>query len=180
MILWLWEFEVLVDSENHCWSHVGRTESVASADDERSVLLSVEGILHVEVERFAVSSWLLSAVEDSNALNRLWNSCEETFYREWAIEVYRHHTVLLAVGVCVVDGFASGLCSRAHEDDAVGSVLSSVVSEWFVLATCNLRDGSHVLFNSSWHFVVEWVARLAVSEECLRVLSHTLSLWVLW
>ena len=54
-----------------------RTETVAATNDNRTILNIEEGILNVEIQRLAVSAWLLSTVENSNLLNCLRNCSKQ-------------------------------------------------------------------------------------------------------
>ena len=84
-----------------------------------------------------------------------------------------NHTYLLALLVQVVDSLACRLCCRTHEDDYVLCVLSSVVVEEVILATCDLCHLLAVLLYYLRDAVVVLVASLTVCEECLRVLCCT-------
>ena len=68
MVLRLGELEVLIDGEDLGRRSVAGSQSVASADDERMARIVVEGRLDVEVERLALSTRLLRAVEHGAAL----------------------------------------------------------------------------------------------------------------
>ena len=109
VILGFGQRQVVVNRDNHGRSCVARTQAIASAYDEGTVLYVVEGVLHIEVERFAVGTGFLSAVEHSDALASLGHSCKEVLNRERTVEVYADHTHLFALGVEVVDGFAGSL-----------------------------------------------------------------------
>ena len=90
-----------------------------------------------------------------------------------------HHTVLLAVSICVVNSLASSLRSRTHQDDDLLCILSTIVAEELILATCTFADGSHIFLHDSRNCIIVAVAALAMSEECLRILGHTLCLRML-
>ena len=65
--------------------------------------------------------------------------------------MYAHQTHLFALFAEVVDGFARGFGSRAHEDDdAVGFGISVVVEE-AVLTTGEFGDFGHVFFHHFRH-----------------------------
>ena len=108
-------------------SNVGRTKTVATANDERTVLHVVECALNVEIQRLTLSSRLLSAVENGNALAALWYGSDKVLYRERTIEVNADHTNLLALLEQMVDSLAGSLGGRTHEDDNVLSILSTIV-----------------------------------------------------
>ena len=167
--------EVVEYRDNLCWSDIGRTETIAASNDERTVLHVVECALHVEIQRLALSSRLLCTVENGNALAALWHGSEEVLNRERTIEVNAHHTHLLALLEQVVDSLAGSLSGRTHEDDDVLCVLSSVVVEEVILATGDFRNLAEVVLNHFGHLVVVLVASLAVCEECLRILGSTAS-----
>ena len=106
MVFGLGQGEVVEYGDNHCRRGVGRAETVAAANDERTVLAAIEGILHVEIERFAIGARLFRAVEHGNLLGRGGNSLKQMLDREGAIEVNADHTDFFAFGVEMVDGFA--------------------------------------------------------------------------
>ena len=165
--------EVVVDGDNHRRRSVGRAEAVAAAHDDGAFSLVVEGILHVEVERFAAGAGFLSAVEHGNLLARLGYGSEQVLHGEGAIEVNAHHADLLALRVEVVDGLAGSFRHGAHADDYAVSVVSAVVAEELVFAAGDLGDFGHVLLHDGGHSVVVAVADLAVSEERFGVFGHT-------
>ena len=89
--------------------------------------------------------------------------------------MYAHQTYLFALFAEVVDGFACGFGSRAHEDDdAVGFGISVVVEE-AVLTTGELGDFGHVFFHHFRHRLVEGVGGFAVGKESFGVFGHTTS-----
>ena len=57
-----------------------RTKTVTATYDDRTILYLVEGILHVEVQRLAVGSGLLGAVENGNLLDGLGNSSQQVLH----------------------------------------------------------------------------------------------------
>ncbi len=179
VIFRLRQLEVVVDGGDHGRGGVGRAKTIAAADDYGSVGLTVESGLDVEVERLAIGTRLLGAVEDSDCLDGLRNSGEETLDREWAIEVYAYHADLLTLLCHVVDGLAGGLGCRTHEDDDAVGIGSAIVCEGLVLATGDFADLGHVVLDDGGNRIVVAVAALTMSEESLRVLGHTLCLRML-
>ena len=73
MVLWLGHSEVVEHADDLSRCGVAATKTVAATNDERLVLYVVVSILHVEVQRLAICSWLLCTVEHSNTLNSLRN-----------------------------------------------------------------------------------------------------------
>ena len=136
----------------------------------------VEGFLHIEVERFAVSTRFFRAIKHSDAVCRLGHSSKEVLHREWTIEVYAHETHLFTLLFAeIVDGFARSFSGRTHEDNhAIGFGVTIIVEET-ILATCDARDFVHVFFYNFRHSLVEGVATFAVSKESFGVFSHTAS-----
>ena len=126
-VLGLRQLQVLVHAENHGGSHVGRTQTIAAAYDERRIGLAVECVLNVEQQRFAVAAGLLGAVEHSDALAALGHHLHEVLHAEGAIQVYGNQTVLLALLCSVVDSLAGSLGSRTHQDDNLLGILCAVV-----------------------------------------------------
>ena len=174
VVLRHWQCEVLVNCEDLCWSGIVRTETIATTyyeDIAHAELL--ECILNIEVERFAVSAWLLGAVKHADTLNRSWKSLLEVFEREWTVEVNIDHTELVALLCLVVDNLLDSLASRTHTDDDVLCVRRTIVGEWAIGTASDLRDLVHIVANDVSNLVVVWVAALAVSEEHVWVLSHT-------
>ena len=109
VVLRLWQLEVLIDAEHHGGSHVGRTEAVTSAYDDGSIGLAIESVTYIKQERFAVRTGFLCAVEHSDTLAGLWNCSQQVLHAERTIEMNADHTILLAVGVSIVDSLAGSL-----------------------------------------------------------------------
>ena len=80
MVLWLGHSEVVEHADDLSWSCVVRTKTVAAANDDRTILNIVEGILHVEVQRLTVGTGLLGTIENGNLLHALGNSCEQVLH----------------------------------------------------------------------------------------------------
>ena len=173
MVLGLGHSEVVEHADDLSGSGVVRTKTVAATDDERTILHVVVSILHVEVQRLAVGTGLLCAVEDGDLLHALGNAGEQVLHAERTIEVNRDHTNLLALSVQVVDSLAGCIGGRTHEDDHAVSILSSVVREEVILAAGDLGDLAEVLLNHFGHLVVVRITCLAVCEEGLGVLGCT-------
>ena len=173
MVLRFGQFEVVEHGNNLRRSRVGRTQTIASANDERLVFDIVERRFHVEIERFALCAGFFRAVEHSNALHRLGNGGQQVLHRERTIEVDGNHTDLLALSRQVVDGLAGGFRGRTHQNDDVFSIFRAVVVEQMVFATCDFADFLHIIFHHFGHLVVGRVASLAMGEECLGILGRT-------
>ena len=80
MVLRLGHSEVVEHADDLSWCGVVRTKTVAATHDDRTILYLVEGILHVEIQRLAVGTGLLRAVEHGNLLHALGNSCEQVLH----------------------------------------------------------------------------------------------------
>ena len=87
--------------------------------------------------------------------------------------MYVDHTYLLAALCLVVNNLAECLAYRTHCDYDILSIGSTVVVKRTVLAADNCRYLIHIIRNDIGHCIVERVAALAMSEEHVRVLSHT-------
>ena len=96
VVFGLGQGEVLKYAEDLSGSGVLRRETVAAADDEGGILLTVETLLYVEVERFAVCTWFFGTVEHCDTLCGGGHCCEEVLGREGAVEVYCHEAHFLA------------------------------------------------------------------------------------
>ena len=127
VVLGLGHSEVVEHADDLSGSRVVRTKTVAATHDERTVLNIIVSILHVEVQRLAVGTGLLRAVEHGDALHALGNAGEQVLHAERTIEVNADHTHLLAVGVQVVDSLAGSIGSGTHQDNHAISILSSIV-----------------------------------------------------
>ena len=69
MVLWLWKLEVVEYRDDLSWSYLSRTETVATANDQWTVLYIVECRLNVEVKWLTLCTWLLGTVKYGNLLN---------------------------------------------------------------------------------------------------------------
>ena len=87
--------------------------------------------------------------------------------------MYGNHTYLFALCHQVVDGFLSGLGNRTHGYDDTFGVGITVVVEEVVFTTGYSRYLLHVVLNDFGYCFVVLVARFAVLEEYVAVLSHT-------
>ena len=174
MVLGLSHLQILEYTQNHGGGNVGTAQTIASAHDEGSILHAIEGILHVQQQRFAVAAGFLGAVQYGNALAACRHGLQQVLHREGTIQVYAHHTVLLAVGVSMVNSLACSLGGRTHQDDDFLCILCAIICEQVILAACTLADCGHVLLHDGRNGIVVAVAALAVSEEGLGVLCHTL------
>ena len=180
MVLRLGHSEVVEHADDLSGSCIVRTKTVAATNDNRTILNIEEGILNIEVQRLAVSTGLLSTIENGNLLHALGNSGEQVLHAERTIEVNRDHTNLLTLTVQVVDSLAGCIGSRTHQDDHAVSILGSIVREEVILTTSDLRELAEILLNNLGHCIVVRITSLTVCEECLRILSGTTSDRTLW
>ena len=175
MILWLWQLEILEYSNNLRWSCIARTQTITTTNNQWITLVIVESRLNIEVQWFALSSWFLSTVKYSNALNCSRNSLLDSLNREWTVEVNCYHTNFLTLLYEVIDSFASWLCCRTHQYDNVFCIFCTIIVKQMVFTTCNLADFSQVLLYNLWDCIVIAVRSLTVCEECFWILSCTTS-----
>ena len=173
MILWLRQFEIVVNSDDLGGCGIGRTEAVTATDYQRLVLDIVECALDIKVQRLTLCTRLLGTVEHCDTLNSLWNCCQQVLDREWTVEMNSDHTHLLALRHQVVDSLASSFCGRTHQDDDVLRILCTIVIEEVMLTAGNLGQLIEVVFNNFRYILVGRVACFTVCEEGLRVLGST-------
>ena len=173
VVLRLGQSEVVEHGDDLGRRGVARTQTIASTHDERLVLYIVESTLHVEVQRLALGTRLLRAVEYGDALHGLGHGSQQVLHRERTIEVDSHHTNLLTLSYEVVDSLAGSLGGRTHEDDDALGILGSVVVEEVILTACDFAHLLHVVLHNLRHLVVGSVASLTMCEEGLGVLSST-------
>ena len=150
-----------------------RRETVAATDNLGLNLLAVEHRLHVHIERLALGTRLLRAVQHANLLHRSGNHVEEILLREGTIEVYGDKTHLLALLAQIVDRLLDGLRNRTHGNNHVLGLGVTVVNEGCVLTT---RDGRNLLHRLGYHVrhcIVELVASLTSLEIDIGVLGRT-------
>ena len=180
MILWLWQLEVVVYSDDLSRCSIGRTETITTTNDQWFVLYVIESALHIEVQWLTLCTWFLSTIEYSDTLNSLWNSCKQVLNREWTIEVYSYHTNLLALRHEVIDSLTSSFSCRTHQDNDVLSILSTIVIEEVMLTTSDLCELIEIVFNNLWYVLICRVTCLTVCEEGLWVLCSTTYYWAFW
>ena len=180
MILWLWQFKILEYCNNLSWCSITRTKTVTTTNDKRLTLVIVKCALNVKIQWLTFSSWLLSTVKNSNALNCSRKSLLKEVNREWTIQMNCNHTNLLTLLNKIVDSLACSFCSRTHQYDNVLSILCTIVVEQVIFTTCDRRDLTKVILNNSRNFIIVFVASLTVCEECLRILSSTACNRALW
>ena len=179
-VLWFSQSQVFIYRKDLSRSSIVRTQTVTTTYDNRSIFLAIEAVLNIQVQRFTVSTRFLSSVENSDTLSSLRNSCQEVLSRERTIQVNSNQTYLFALSCEVVDYFADSFCYRTHSDDYAVCIFSTIVIEQAILAASDFRNLFHVFFYDSRNCFIVSVARFTVSEECIRVFSHTTSNWLFW
>ncbi len=134
-VLGLGKSEIVIDGKNLCGSGVLRAEAIATAYDERGVLLAVEAILYVEIERLSERSGFFRAVEHGDSLGRGGDGGKEVLCGERTIEVNAYETNFLPFCAEMVNGLADALRDGTHGDDhAVGLGVAIVVKQTVVAA----------------------------------------------
>ena len=144
--------------DNLSRSSVLRTQTVATANDNRSIFCTVEAVFNVKIQRFTVSTRFFSTVKNCDSLSSLRYSSQEVFSRERTIQVYGNHTHFFTVGCQVVDCFTGCFRYRTHCDNHAFCIFCSVVIEQTVFATCNLGNFIHVFFYDSRNSFIVVVA----------------------
>ena len=175
LVLRLVHLQVLEHGQHLRRSGVLRRKAVTPADDERLAVARAGGErLHdIHIQRVAVGSRLLRAVEHADALHALGKHGHQVFHRERAVEVHGHYTHLFALGHQVVDRLLDGLGHRTHGDDHVLGVLRAVVDERLVVASRDLRNLLHGVGHHVGNGVVELVRSLARLEIDVGILGRT-------
>ena len=138
VVLWLWQLQVLEHGHNLGGRGVGRAKTIASTYDKRFALVIIEGTLYIQIQRLTLSARLLGAIEHGNALYGSGECLLQEVHREWTIEVYGHHTYLLALLYHVVDSLAGSFGGGTHQDDNVLGVLCPIIVEQVILTASNL------------------------------------------
>ena len=97
------------------------------------LLAGGERLDDIHIERIAVGSRLLRAVEYADTLDRLGQYSRQVFYREGTEQVYGHHARFLAFGIQVIDRLLQRLGHRAQRyDHVLRRLRSTVVGERLV------------------------------------------------
>ena len=138
VVLWFWQLQVLEHGHNLGGRGVGRAKTIASTYDKRFALVIIEGTLYIQIQRLTLSARLLGAIEHGNALYGSGECLLQEVHREWTIEVYGHHTYLLALLYHVVDSLAGSFGGGTHQDDNVLGVLCPIIVEQVILTASNL------------------------------------------
>ena len=158
-------------------SGVFRRKTVTATDDERLALagnlLAVGKSLHdIHIERIAIGSRLLRAVEHADTLHRFGQHGGQVFYGEGTEQMYGHHARLLAFGIQVIDRLLQRFGHRTHGDHHAVGIRSAVVGKRFIGAA---RDLGYFLHRLGYHVgnrIVELVRRLAGLEIDVGVLGR--------
>ena len=156
-----------------CGRGIFRGKTVASADDNGGIRPAVEGIPHVEVERFACGTGLLRAVEHANFPYGRRNDIEHVFRREGTVEVHGHDTHLLALRTEIIHRLLQRFGHGPHRDDNSVGIRRTVVGERLVVAARNGVDLLHRLVHHIGHGIVETIGRLAGLEVDVGILCGT-------
>ena len=175
VVLWSRECHISEYRQHLCRSCILRRKTVATTDNLWLELVTIECIYDIEVQRLAICSRLLCAVQNADCLNCLRQYVEEIFCREWTVEMNGDNTHLLATLVQEINALTQSLGYRAHCYNYAVSVLSSVVNERLVLTTCNLRYLGHSLSHHIRHCIIELVCSLASLEVDIWILGCTTS-----
>ena len=167
--------QVLEYGQDLSRSRILRTQTITATYDNRSVLLTIEAVFYVQIQRLTVSTRLFRAIQYGDTLSGLRHGSQEMLSGERTIQVNGYQTYLLALSDQVIDSLTSGLRNRTHGDDHTLSVLSSVIIEQTVFTACDLGNLVHIFFYDSGNCLVVRVGRFSVLEEMIRVLGHTAS-----
>ena len=167
--------QVFIYRQNLSRSSILRTQTVASAYDNRSIFLSVEAVFNIQIQRFAVCTRFFGTVKNCDTFCSLRYSSQEVLSRERTIQMNSNQTNFFTVSYQMVDSFAGSFSYRTHSDDYAFSIFSTVVVEQAVVTSCDLVDFVHVFFYDSRNCFIERIARFSVLEEVIRVFSHTTS-----
>ena len=152
-----------------------RSETITSADDERSIFLIVESLFYIEIKRLAIGTGFFCTVEHGDAFCARRDSCHKVFGRERTVQVYGNQTNFFTFRSQIVDRLADSFGNRTHSDDDILSIRSSVIIEKAVFATGNFRDFIHVFLYDGRNSLIVVIARFTVCKESIGILGHTAS-----
>ena len=76
---------IFINGYNLCGSHIFRTHSITSANNQRCIRLTIEDIFHIEIKGIAICSRFFCPVEHCNPFHRCRNSLHKIFRREGTI-----------------------------------------------------------------------------------------------
>ena len=163
---------IIINSNDLVRSGVFGTKAVTSAKN-RGVRKfgSLERCNNIQIERFAQRAGLLGSVKNGNGLNSGRNRSKQTVSGKRTIEANLDQAGLSAVFVQEIDGFIDGFANRAHRDDDVVGIGSSIIVEQGIVGADFGVDLCHILLNDFRNRVVVFVAGLARLEEDIRVLG---------
>ena len=179
MVLRLEGLEVVEDGLDLVRGRILRTEAVSSADDDGCVRLIVEERLDVFIHRFSEGARLLASVEHRDRLNRGRESAEEELLREGPVEMDFDESDRFTSVVEVVDDLFGALAYGSHGDDDPVRIRGSVVVERMILASRELFDLGHILFDDVGDDGVEAICCFLGLEENIRILRGPLLIGVL-
>ena len=175
LVLRLVGAQVGEDGQHLGRSGVLRRKAVTTTDDQRLLVARAgcKSLDDVQVERIAVGSRLLRAVEHADALHALGKHSHKVFHRERTVEVYGDDTHLLALRDQVVDRLLDSLGHRTHGDNHVLGILGSIIYERLVVAARDLRNLLHGVGHHVGNRIVELIGSLARLEIDVGVLGRT-------
>ena len=165
-------FHVFIDSVDHGRGKFFATQSVSSAGNY-NVFSSrfVECGYYVEIERFACATAFFYSVENCYSLDALRKRVCKHIASERTVKSYFEYAVLSAFCVEIVYGFAYRFRAATHYYYYGFSVRRAVILIRFVFATGNILDVFHCFRNDFGNSLIVLVARFAVLEVYIRVLS---------
>ena len=133
--------------------------------DLRRIIGSGKGSGYAVIERFAVGTGFLRAVQDGNLLDRIRQSGEEVFFRPRTEHVDVDAADFFAFFDHHLDRFFDGLGTAAHSDEDEFCIRCSRVVEEVVFAARDFADLLHVAFSDIRDAVIELVQRFAVLHK---------------
>ena len=71
-------------------------KTIATAYDNRTTIVSIERILHIQIQRFTHAARFLGTIQDSNLFNRCRYSCQKMLNREGTIQMHNQDAYLTA------------------------------------------------------------------------------------
>ena len=133
----------------------------------------VEGVFHIQAQRFGLSAGLFGAVQHGNALYGFRQLSEKVGQRKRAKQMHAEQPDLLSRRVQRIHHFLNGVADRPHGNNHPFGIRRAGVVKQMVLPAGERADLRHIAFDNVGQRLIKTVTRLSFLEVDIRVLRRS-------